>query len=125
LRFVLGAALRTDSDFRSAGFLAPLSRGRVAQQRRSVAGRLRERLGHRDPNITLAIYSHAVPADTRAAAKIWDDAMADVIDAGRKTAAISGTLAHPCATGIREGFLLEIKEVSWRGRRGSNPRPPT
>jgi integrase len=43
-----------------------------------------ERLGHRDQNITLSVYSHAVPADTKAAAKIWNDAMADVIAESRK-----------------------------------------
>ncbi len=36
-----------------------------------------ERLGHSDQNITLSIYSHALPADTKAAAKVWNDAMAD------------------------------------------------
>jgi integrase len=44
-----------------------------------------QRLGHADQNITLSIYSHALPADTLAAAKIWNDSMADVIaDARRK-----------------------------------------
>jgi integrase len=38
-----------------------------------------QRLGHADQNITLSIYSHALPADTRAAAKIWNDSMAEVI----------------------------------------------
>jgi integrase len=38
-----------------------------------------ERLGHADQNITLAIYSHALPADSLAAAKIWNDSMSDVI----------------------------------------------
>src|SRR5205085_9494856 len=38
-----------------------------------------QRLGHSDQNITLSIYSHAMPAETKAAAKIWNDAMADVI----------------------------------------------
>ena len=38
-----------------------------------------ERLGHASPNITLGIYSHALPADNAAAAKLWNDAMADVI----------------------------------------------
>ncbi len=42
-----------------------------------------ERLGHADQNITLSIYSHALPADSRAAAKIWNESMADVIAAAR------------------------------------------
>ena len=35
-----------------------------------------ERLGHANQNITLSIYSHAMPADKRAAAKIWEMRMA-------------------------------------------------
>jgi integrase len=46
-----------------------------------------ERLGHADQNITLGIYSHALPADSNAAAKVWNDAMADVIAVARKPAA--------------------------------------
>jgi integrase len=38
-----------------------------------------QRLGHADQNITLSIYSHALPADTRAAARIWNESMAEVI----------------------------------------------
>lgn len=38
-----------------------------------------ERLGHADQNITLSIYSHALPADTHAAAKIWNDSIAEVV----------------------------------------------
>ena len=45
-----------------------------------------ERLGHADQNITLPIYSHAMPADSRAAAKVWNDAMADVIGTTRQAA---------------------------------------
>ncbi len=48
-----------------------------------------QRLGHADQNITLSIYSHALPADTRVAAKIWNDAMADVIANTRRTVASS------------------------------------
>jgi integrase len=44
-----------------------------------------ERLGHADQNITLSIYSHALPADSRAAAKIWNDSMADVISGALAT----------------------------------------
>jgi hypothetical protein len=53
------------------------------------------RLGHADQNITLAIYSHAVPADSRAAAKIWDDALGDVIEVGKKAGAVR-MVAHGC-----------------------------
>ena len=43
-----------------------------------------KRLGHANPNITLSIYSHALEADELAAAKIWDDAMVNVIDENRR-----------------------------------------
>jgi len=44
-----------------------------------------QRLGHADQNITLSIYSHTLPADSRAAAKIWNDSMAGVIDSAVRT----------------------------------------
>src|SRR6266487_2240060 len=46
-----------------------------------------ERLGHADKNITLAIYSQAMPADSRAAAKVWNEALGDVIQASRNSRA--------------------------------------
>jgi hypothetical protein len=42
-----------------------------------------QRLGHADQNITLSIYSHALPVDTKAAAKVWNDSMAEVIASAR------------------------------------------
>jgi integrase len=36
-----------------------------------------ERLGHADQNVTLSIYIHALPEDSRAAAKIWNNAITD------------------------------------------------
>jgi integrase len=36
-------------------------------------------LGHANPNITLAIYSHVMPTDNEAAAQAWNNAMSDVI----------------------------------------------
>jgi integrase len=43
-----------------------------------------KRLGHANANVTLSIYSHALEADELAAAKIWNDAMADVIEVNRR-----------------------------------------
>jgi len=43
-----------------------------------------KRLGHANANITLSIYAHALEAHELAAAKIWDDAMADVIGANKR-----------------------------------------
>jgi integrase len=45
-----------------------------------------KRLGHANANVTLSIYAHAIEADERAAAKIWDDAMASVIEAHKRQA---------------------------------------
>jgi hypothetical protein len=42
-----------------------------------------QRLGHANANVTLSIYAHALEADELAAAKIWDDALARVIEAHR------------------------------------------
>ena len=47
-----------------------------------------ERLGHADQNITLAVYSHALPTDMRAASKAWHNALADVISEDRKHSAL-------------------------------------
>ena len=43
-----------------------------------------ERLGHASPNITLGIYSHALPADNQAVAKLWNNALGDVIKETRE-----------------------------------------
>ena len=43
-----------------------------------------QRAGHANPNITLGIYSHALPADVRAAAHAWHNALAEVIAEERK-----------------------------------------
>lgn len=43
-----------------------------------------KRLGHANPSITLSICAHALEADELAAAKIWDEAIVDVISANKK-----------------------------------------
>ncbi len=43
-----------------------------------------KRLGHANANVTLSIYAHALEADELAAAKIWNDAMVDVIGANKR-----------------------------------------
>jgi integrase len=53
-----------------------------------------ERLGHANPNITLGIYSHAMPTDNVATAKLWNDTMADVIQDSRKEAARKRMLSN-------------------------------
>jgi hypothetical protein len=42
-----------------------------------------ERLGHQDQNITLAIYSHVLPTDRKAASRAWHNALAEVIAENR------------------------------------------
>jgi integrase len=72
-----------------------------------------ERLGHASPNITLSIYSHALPADNQAAAKLWNDAMADVIQESRKEAQRKRMLAIVSAED-REKKIISIKSASAR-----------
>jgi hypothetical protein len=50
-----------------------------------------ERLGHADQNITLSIYSHALPADSHAAAKVWNDSVKAIAASARLAARSSGT----------------------------------
>jgi integrase len=76
-----------------------------------------ERLGHADQNITLSIYSHAMPADTRAAAKVWNDAMADVIQATRE-AQPARMLADVCMTGTHGIVFVDSKGGKVAGTTG-------
>lgn len=69
-----------------------------------------ERLGHASPNITLSIYSHALPADNQAAAKLWNDAMADVIEESR-TQVKSGVAPNNTTKPSRKPLTL-IKSAS-------------
>ena len=70
-----------------------------------------ERLGHASPNITLAIYSHALPVDNQAAAKVWNDAMTDVIQESRKEAQRKRMLANVSAED-RDKKIIPIKSAS-------------
>ena len=84
-----------------------------------------ERLGHADQNITLSIYSHALPADTKAAAKIWNDAMAGVISDARRSAARSAgavrTLANVCTRRAENLEVFETKRKRVAGTTGLEP----
>ena len=79
-----------------------------------------QRLGHADQNITLSIYSHAMPADTKAAAKIWNDAMADVISEARKAGA-ERTLANVCTRKPEKVEVFEKKRKKMAGTTGLEP----
>jgi hypothetical protein len=79
-----------------------------------------QRLKHTDQNITLSIYSHALPADTKAAAKIWNDAMADVIAEARKHGA-ERRLANVCTRKAGSAEVFERKKKSLAGTTGFEP----
>jgi len=79
-----------------------------------------QRLGHSDQNITLSIYSHAMPADTRAAAKIWNDAMADVISEARKLGA-EHRLANVCT---RKSVSVEVAKNKRKRMAGTTGLEP-
>jgi Phage integrase family len=79
-----------------------------------------ERLGDADQNITLSIYSHAMPADTRAAAKVWQDAMADVIESSRKPG-VTRMLADVSRTGTDGGLFVANKRGKVAGTTGLEP----
>ncbi|HZL57843.1 MAG TPA: tyrosine-type recombinase/integrase [Bryobacteraceae bacterium] len=66
-----------------------------------------KRLGHANANITLSIYAHALEADELAAAKIWDDAMVDVIGANKRQP--KRNLAKSSAARLVKSDVIEIK----------------
>ena len=79
-----------------------------------------ERLGHADQNITLSIYSHALPADTRAASKVWSDALADVIAESRKPATATA-LADVCRKRPQRKEVVGFKRRKLAGTTGLEP----
>jgi len=79
-----------------------------------------QRLGHRDQNITLSVYSHALPADTKAAAKVWNDAMADVIADARKPG-VERRLANVCTRKPESAEVFERKRKGVAGTTGFEP----
>ena len=42
-----------------------------------------ERLGHANQDITLSLYSHSLPADRKAASRVWHTALAEVVSEDR------------------------------------------
>ncbi len=82
-----------------------------------------KRLGHANANanMTLSIYAHALEADEVAAAKIWNDAMADVISVGRKTAEPTQNLAKSSAETLQKLEVIETKGGRMAGTTGLEP----
>ena len=79
-----------------------------------------ERLGHSNQNITLSIYSHALPADSKTAAKVWNDAMADVIADARKPGA-DRMFADVCTLKASKLQVVEKKRKKLAGTTGLEP----
>ena len=80
-----------------------------------------DRLGHAGPHITLSIYSHAIEADTQAAAKLWNDAMADVItETGKRLATNECELKYP--KGKKELQMIQTKPAYLGGGGGNRTR---
>jgi integrase len=52
-----------------------------------------ERLGHANQNITLSIYSHALPRDKRAAVKLWNKAIAESVEEEKRAGRNGGLRA--------------------------------
>lgn len=61
-------------------------------------------------SIPLGIQSHAVGAADRAAEKVWNDAMADVIDVGKKTTGVRSTAKY-CTEVPKLKLLLKGKLI--------------
>ncbi len=79
-----------------------------------------ERLGHADQNITLSIYSHALPADKKAATKVWSNAMAEVISDSRKSPA-KRMFADVCTAKGESKRFVDSKGKKMAGTTGLEP----
>jgi hypothetical protein len=79
-----------------------------------------KRLGDGNANITLSIYAHAHEADELAAAKIWDDAMADVIGANKRR--LNGNPAKSSAEALEKLEVIEKKAGGFGGDDGARTR---
>jgi hypothetical protein len=78
-----------------------------------------KRLGHANANVTLSIYAHALAADELAAAKIWNDSMAEVIAEYKRQP--SRMLANVSAGGAKKMEVIENKRKEMAGTTGLEP----
>jgi site-specific recombinase XerD len=67
-----------------------------------------KRLGHANPSITLRLYSHALESDELAAAKRWDDAFADVVNAAHTDRMVLTTNNRSVARADLAGAIPKI-----------------
>ncbi len=79
-----------------------------------------DRLGHANSAITLSIYSHALSADVNAAAEVWNTAMANVIQAGRRSIP-KRMLANVNGDNGQKADVAENKEWGVVGAAGLEP----
>ena len=68
-------------------------------------------LGHANPNITYGIYAHAMPADQKAAAILWGNAMKEAIEDSRKEA-LKNRMSSNVIKTDREKIVIPIKSAS-------------
>jgi hypothetical protein len=78
-----------------------------------------KRLGHANANIALPIYAHALEADELAAAKIWDDAMVEVIGAQQRRPE-----RNPAMSNAEGAKKLEVDENEVRRMAGTTGLEP-
>lgn len=81
---------------------------------------LSKRLGHANQNVTLSIYDHAIPADARAATKVWNGAKADVIQCDKKPSTKS-LLVNVSRTGTDNLEVIENEDRIMAGTTGLEP----
>jgi hypothetical protein len=91
---------------RQSSLVAPHSRKRTSEQG-CTDSHVAKRLGHANANITVSIYAHALEADELAAAKIWDDAMTDVIGANKRQP--NRSLAKSSAGEAKKPEVIDFK----------------
>ena len=69
------------------------------------------RLGHANPNITYGIYAHAMPADQKAAAILWGNAMKEAIEDSRKEA-LKSRMSSNVIKKARQNRVIPLKSAS-------------
>jgi hypothetical protein len=79
-----------------------------------------DRLGHANSAITLSIYSHELSADVNAAAEVWNTAMANVIQAGRRSTP-TRRAANVIGNNVKNTGVAENNEWGVVGAAGLEP----
>ena len=69
------------------------------------------RLGLANPNITYGICAHAMPADQKAAAILWGNALKEAIEDGRKEA-LKSRMSSNVIKKARQNRVIPLKSAS-------------